>query len=242
MTLSIPSHTESRVALRALRLGNRSGEGYRNGRLKRGSHYRMGSWKPPRRYARAGRDRPTRGRPNRGGNPLGSRDGQDAISSRLGVPGAIAPAEGQISGRRGKTDPRAFWSPHYGIADEETVQDGFERRLARSVSRRVDGLVGRGEKAGGCGGERQIAQDLPGHRGALNDCDDLHPPAPLGTEERIHLIDLADAACPSLHGPSRCHGVDVAAHRRAGGLPRRGPNQPSARVRIQAFTERKRSR
>jgi hypothetical protein len=76
----------------------------------------------------------------------------------------------------------------------------FVGPLARRVSRLTPGRIGGRPEARRSGGEAQMGEDLPDDRrppvcrvgtGRLNDGKDLHRPA-AGSEERIHLVDLAD--------------------------------------------------
>jgi hypothetical protein len=82
------------------------------------------------------------------------------------------------------------------IGDGKVVKERFVGLLARLVSGQVIGRVGWRAGAGRCGGEAQVGEDLPDDRRTLDDGDDFHRPAALGTEQRIDLVDLADQARP----------------------------------------------
>jgi hypothetical protein len=94
-------------------------------------------------------------------------------------------------------DRLARWPrlPKRRIGDGEVVKERFVGPFAGVVTRRAIGRVGWRAQAACDGGQAQVGEDLPDNRRAFDHGKDLHRPAAAGTEQRIHLIDLADQAC-----------------------------------------------
>ena len=97
-------------------------------------------------------------------------------------------------GGAGRASAGAFRSRHHRIGDGEVIEAGFIRPLAGVVSRRALGRIGRRPEAGWGGGEAQMGKDLPDHGRLFDHGNDLHRAPAAGTEQGIHLIDLADQA------------------------------------------------
>jgi hypothetical protein len=72
----------------------------------------------------------------------------------------------------------------------------FVRPVARLVTRQAIGRVGWRSEAGRSGGEAQVLEDLADHGGLFDHGDDPHGPSTPRTDQRIHLVDLADQAGP----------------------------------------------
>ncbi len=107
-------------------------------------------------------------------------------------------------GGAGQASPGAFRSRHHRIGDGEVIEAGFVGPVAGGVIRVTPGGIGGRPEAEGYGGEPQMVQDLPDNRGALDDGDDLHRAPAARTDQRIHLVDLADQARPGPPSLQRC--------------------------------------
>ncbi len=118
---------------------------------------------------------------------------------------------GTSGGRARSTRPRACRLRHHRIGEREVVKDGFIRPLTRRVRRQAPGQLGRRPEFRGDGGEPQMLQDLSNDCRAFDHGDDLHGPAAARTDQRVHVIDLADQAGPgsaNLQGRSSAFGAN----------------------------------
>ena len=111
------------------------------------------------------------------------------------------PRQNRGEGERGRDrpTPRPRLSEHR-IRDGEVVKERFVGPLSRLVSRLAPG---RPTEARRSGGEAKMVEDLPDHRRPLDHGEDLHRSPAARTDQRIHLVDLADQAGPGSPGLQR---------------------------------------
>ncbi len=106
------------------------------------------------------------------------------------------PDLGRPGGRPGQSGPRALRSRHPLVNDGEVVTARFVRPRAGWGSRHAIRLAGGRSEAGPDGWQAKASENPLDDRRPLDHGEDLHRAPAARTDQRIHLVDLANQPRP----------------------------------------------